>query len=34
MKYNDGIDVTIALKKMAECDNFDKLYQDYEENKD
>ena len=31
MKYNDEIDVTFALKKMAECGNFDELYQDYEE---
>ena len=30
MKYNDGIDNTFALIKMAECDNFDELYQDYE----
>ena len=34
MKYNDGIDVTFALKKIAKCGNFDELYQDYEENKD
>ena len=34
MKYNDGINVTFALKKMDEYGNFDELYQDYEENKD
>ena len=26
MKYNNGIDVTFALKKMVECGNFDELY--------